>query len=99
MSYPVLSARKLKRGGANLLGGRALDLKLHPLTSEEIGDKFDIHRALQFGTLPKITELVLSHAREDARQLPLRSYYTTYIKEEIQAEALTRNVGAFQLDF
>ncbi len=89
------SARKLKRGGANLLGGRALDLKLHPLTSEEIGSKFDIHQALQFGTLPKITSLVLSHAREDARHL-LRSYYTTYIKEEIQAEALTRNVGAFQ---
>lgn len=89
------SARKLKRGGANLLGGRALDLKLHPLTARELGDKFSMPQALQFGTLPKISQLVLSKDLENARRL-LQSYYTTYIKEEIQAEAITRNVGAFQ---
>lgn len=89
------SARKLRRGGANLLGGRALDLKLHPLTAEETGTGFDIRQALQFGTLPKISQLVMDHQKEEAKLL-LRSYYTTYIKEEIQAEALTRNVGAFQ---
>jgi predicted AAA+ superfamily ATPase len=89
------SARKLKRGGANLLGGRALDLKLHPLTAMEIDQLFNLDNALQYGTLPKIYslitekkwELVLGH---------LKSYVTTYIKEEIQAEAITRNVGAFQ---
>ena len=89
------SARKLRRGGANLLGGRALDLKLHPLTAEEIGERFNIHLALQYGTLPKLTQLVLEGHKAEAKEL-LRSYYTTYIKEEIQAEALTRNVGAFQ---
>lgn len=89
------SARKLKRGGANLLGGRALDLKLHPLSAQELGDKFNMAQALQFGTLPKISQLILSKDLENARRM-LQSYYTTYIKEEIQAEALTRNVGAFQ---
>ena len=89
------SARKLRRGGANLLGGRALDLKLHPLTTEEIGGRFNMNLALQYGTLPKLTQLLLENQKNEAKEL-LRSYYTTYIKEEIQAEALTRNVGAFQ---
>ncbi|MBI4358746.1 MAG: ATP-binding protein [Candidatus Omnitrophica bacterium] len=89
------SARKLRRGGANLLGGRAHDLKLHPLTVREIGPQFDLLLALQYGTLPKFAELALAKNMEEVRGL-LRSYYTTYIKEEIQAEALTRNVGAFQ---
>jgi len=89
------SARKLRRGGANLLGGRAADLRLHPLTVEEVGPKFDLSAALQFGTLPKAAELVLAGDLDEARRF-LRSYGTIYIKEEIQAEALTRNVGAFQ---
>src|ERR1039458_5891433 len=46
------SARKLKRGGANLLGGRAKDLKLHPLTQGEMKDHSDIQEACHFGTLP-----------------------------------------------
>jgi len=89
------SARKLRRGNANLLGGRALDLKLHPLTWKEIGSRFDLSRALQFGTLPRITTLV-EEGHEDLARGMLASYVTTYIKEEIQAEALTRNLGAFQ---
>lgn len=89
------SARKLRRGGANLLGGRALDLRLHSLTAEEIGKPFNVHEALQFGTLPRIAQFVLEKRKDEARAL-LRSYYTTYIQQEIQAEALTRNVGAFQ---
>lgn len=88
------SARKLKRGGANLLGGRALDMRLHPLTSTELGKDFSIRHALEFGTLPKICELLKNKQPELVRQ-HLKSYITTYIKEEIQAEALTRNVGAF----
>lgn len=89
------SARKLKQGGANLLGGRALDLKLHPLTSKEIGSEFDIKKALYYGTLPKIYSSLLENSLPEALGL-LRSYVTTYIKEEIQAEALTRNIGSFQ---
>jgi predicted AAA+ superfamily ATPase len=89
------SARKLRRGGANLLGGRALDLKLHPLTWNEIGDRFTLAQALQYGTLPKITTIVQNGQEELARAM-LSSYVTTYVKEEIQAEAITRNVGAFQ---
>lgn len=89
------SARKLRRGGANLLGGRAKDLKLHPLAKEEMMGHFDIKEACQFGTLPKVAQCLVDHDKDEARSL-LRSYATTYVKEEIQAEALTRNVGAFQ---
>lgn len=81
----VSSARKIKRGGANLLGGRALDLKLHPLSAQELGDKFNLAQTLQFGTLPKISQRILSKDLENARRM-LQSYYTTYIKEEIQFE-------------
>ena len=88
------SARKLKRGGANLLGGRAKDLRLHPLTRAELGSLFDVAQACHYGTLPKTAEYLLEGDAEEARSL-LRSYTTTYIKEEIQAEALTRHVGAF----
>ncbi len=89
------SARKLKRGGANLLGGRSLDLKLHPLTHEELENHFSIDRALLYGTLPKIAALLVDQDVSLAKK-HLRSYVTTYIKEEVQAEALTRNLGAFQ---
>ncbi len=89
------SARRLRRGGANLLGGRAKDLKLHPLTCDEIGGRFDIGLACHYGTLPKTVQYLLDGDIEEARSL-LRSYITTYVKEEIQAEALTRHVGAFQ---
>lgn len=89
------SARKLKQGGANLLGGRALDLKLHPLTFTEIGKFFNLNHALQYGTIPKICSLVVEE-KWDLVIGHLRSYITTYIKEEIQAEAITRNLGAFQ---
>jgi len=89
------SARKLKRGGANLLGGRALDLKLHPLTYDELRDHFSIDMAIQFGTIPRIYNLIVEK-KFDLVKSHLKSYFTTYIKEEIQAEALTRNIGAFQ---
>ena len=88
------SARKLKRGRANLLGGRALDYKLYPLTMKEMGADFDLEKVLQMGSLPKIvTESQLNWARTYDY---LDSYVTTYIKEEIQAEALVRNLGSFQ---
>jgi uncharacterized protein len=89
------SARKLKRGAANMLGGRALDLKMHPLSHEELGDDFSVERAIHYGTLPRISQLCCSGSELEARKI-LQSYYTTYIKEEVQAEALVRNLGAFQ---
>lgn len=89
------SARKLRRGTANLLGGRALDLRLHPLTAREMGDAFRIEHALRYGTLPLVASLVAA-GREPLAAEHLRSYVTTYVREEVQAEALTRNVGNFQ---
>lgn len=89
------SARKLRRGSANLLGGRALDLRLYPLTSVEVGKGFDISMALSYGTLPRVVTTFLEGKVDDVRR-QLKAYCTIYIKEEVQAEALTRNVSAFQ---
>ncbi len=89
------SARKLRRGGANFLGGRALELHLHAFSSEELGSHFDLNAALNLGTLPLIASLWVER-RSDAARAHLKSYLTTYIREEIQAEALTRNVDAFR---
>lgn len=84
------SARKLRRGGANLLGGRALLRYLHPFTVKELGLDFDLERALRFGTLPPLQGLDISEARDI-----LRSYVEIYLREEIQAEGLVRNLGGF----
>ncbi|MBU1922627.1 ATP-binding protein, partial [Patescibacteria group bacterium] len=89
------SARKLKRGSANLLGGRALDLRLYPLTNIEVGKRFDIDMALSYGALPRVVTTFLEGKVDDVRR-QLKAYCTIYIKEEVQAEALTRNVSAFQ---
>ena len=89
------SARKLKRGGANLLGGRAIHLQLHPLAVKELGRDFDIYTVLRFGSLPLVSSLLAKGHRKTALQ-HLKSYITTYIKEEIQAEALVRKLDSFQ---
>ena len=81
------SARKLKRGSGNLLGGRALRYELFPLVSQEI-PQFDLMRALNHGCLPR-------HYQSDHPELLGRSYVGDYLKEEIAAEALTRNIPAF----
>ena len=82
------SARKLKREGTNLLAGRALTKHMYPLTSRELGSDFDLTRALTLGTLPEIWD-------EHLGKEYLESYVTTYLKEEIQQEGLSRNLGAF----
>ena len=82
------SARKLKRGGGNLLGGRAVRLELHPLTWREI-DHFSLDRALNHGLLPRHYET------DDPRPL-LQAYVGDYLREEIQAEALVRQLPSFQ---
>lgn len=82
------SARKLVRGGGNLLGGRALRLELLPLTSQEIPD-FSLERALNHGLLPP-------HYLSDDARLLLASYVGDYLREEVFAESLVRNLPAFQ---
>jgi uncharacterized protein len=82
------SARKLKRGGANLLAGRAVVTEMFPLTSAELGRNFDLSTMLLYGSLP------LSVEGTD-REGYLTTYTATYLNEEIRMEALTRNVGAF----
>jgi len=84
------SARKLRRGGANLLAGRAYTYHLFPLTFNEIGADFDLERALKIGTLPVLWE----SNKEDSHEF-LKAYTETYLKEEIAAEGLVRNIGPF----
>ena len=85
------SARKLRRGHANLLPGRIHVHQMHPLLACELGADFDLDRALAHGTLPGV------YSEEDSalRAADLRSYADTYLREEIQAEALVRNLGGF----
>ena len=88
------SARKLKRSGANLLGGRAIEKHLYTLSHVEIGNSFLLDQALQFGTLPKISLLLRDNVIEEVKDI-LESYCSLYIKDEVQAEALTRNISSF----
>jgi uncharacterized protein len=85
------SARKLRRGQANLLPGRVLVYPLHPLLMAELGEDFDLDRVLAHGTLPG----VYAESDPELRALLLRSYADTYLREEIQAEALVRDIGGF----
>ena len=81
------SARKLKRGGANLLAGRAWEARLFPFTSHELGE-LDLNRYLTRGGLPAVW--FSEEPWED-----LRAYVGTYLKEEIMAEALVRRIDTF----
>jgi predicted AAA+ superfamily ATPase len=85
------SARKLKRAHANLLAGRAWTYHLFPLTHRELGEKFSLEKALNLGTLPSV---YLAENARDA-QNTLRAYVETYLKEEVEAEAITRSLGSF----
>lgn len=82
------SARSLKRKGVNLLAGRALHYTMHPLTIQELGQDFNLEKALSFGLLPSVFAL------EEASKY-LSTYIKTYITEEILQEGLTRNIGQF----
>jgi predicted AAA+ superfamily ATPase len=85
------SARKLKRSGVNMLAGRAMLRHLFPLTSEETGFALPFAQILSYGCLPMSVTAGSDADREDF----LRSYVTTYLKEEIKAEGLVRQVGSF----
>lgn len=82
------SARKLRRGGVNLLAGRALNLSLHPFMAAELGDSFDLEAALRVGMVPVVLG---SPSPIDT----IRAYNALYIREEVQAEGLVRNIGQF----
>jgi predicted AAA+ superfamily ATPase len=82
------SARKVRRGHANLLGGRALRYELLGLTAPELGDDFSINKLLNAGPLPR-------HYLSSNPDALLRSYVDTYLKEEILEEGLTRNLPVF----
>jgi predicted AAA+ superfamily ATPase len=82
------SARKLRRTGVNLLGGRARTKYLHPFSANELGNRFDLNRALSKGLIPSI------YLSDDPRA-DLEAYTGTYLKEEIMAEGTVRNLPAF----
>ncbi len=82
------SARKLRRGHANLLGGRAIRYELSGLVSAELGERFELDRAINQGWLPR------HYLADDHRSL-VRSYVNDYLKEEIAAEGLVRSLPDF----
>lgn len=82
------SARKLKRAGVNLLAGRALNRSMHPFVPEELGAQFNLEESLRWGLLPIIWD-------SSAKGETLTAYAQLYLKEEIQAEALVRNLPGF----
>ncbi len=82
------SARKLRRAGVNLLGGRAAQKFLHPFLPEELGDDFSMEAVLRNGSIP------LVWTSDDPKER-LLAYLQLYLKEEIQAEAIVRNLPGF----
>lgn len=82
------SARKLRRGGVNLLGGRARTRHLHPLTYRELKGGFDLNRVIESGLLPSIYF-------SDNPGADLKAYAGAYLQQEIVAEGAARNIPAF----
>jgi predicted AAA+ superfamily ATPase len=82
------SARKVRRGHANLLGGRALRYELFGFVSAELGSQFDLVRIVNQGYLPR-------HYLSSSYEHRVRSYVNDYLKEEIAAEALVKNLPTF----
>ncbi len=83
------SARKLRRHDVNLLAGRAIERRMLPFSSAELGKGFDLPRALAFGLLPPVVQ------RADYAIDILTAYVGTYLQQEIQQEALVEDVGSF----
>lgn len=86
------SARKLKRGAGNLLGGRAFAFHMYPFTSMEAPNSSNLTEMLQWGTLPKIYDFVDPIEKKRFH----RSYCQTYLQEEIQLEQIVRNISSFR---
>jgi len=86
------SARKLKRGGSNLLAGRAFMFYLYPFTSIELKERFNLKKSLQWGMLPQIFRFKSNQDRKEY----LKSYTLTYLREEIQMEQIVRKLTPFR---
>ncbi len=86
------SARKLKRGAANLLAGRAHVQFMFPLTHLELSEQFDLVDVLQFGSLPEM----LQYTSREEKRAYLKSYSQTYLQEEIRLEQVVRNLNPFR---
>lgn len=82
------SSRSLRKKGVNLLAGRALIYHMHPLIAQEMGETFDLIKALSYGLLPAILS-------EPNPVLYLKAYVTAYLREEVLQEGLTRNLSTF----
>ncbi len=82
------SARKLRRGGVNLLAGRALLTHFHPFMAAELGSDFCLDKALKHGLIPLVTTAA-------APEKTLATYISLYLKEEVKEEGLVRDIGAF----
>ena len=87
------SARKLKRGAANLLAGRAISYRMHPFLYSELGDAFRLDDYLHWGGLPMIYGIESPSDRKNY----LASYVDTYLREEIQVEQLVRKIEPFRM--
>jgi len=87
------SVRKLRRGGVNLLAGRAIERKLFPFSALELGKDFSLQKALEFGLLPSIWDQNWSDQEVTDY---LYSYVNTYLKEEIASEQLVRKLTPFR---
>ena len=86
------SARKLKRGGANLLAGRAFVYHLYPFCFLEQADSFNLEEVLQFGQLPRVLQFTTSGSKVRF----LQTYVNTYLKEEVAAEQLVKQLAPFR---
>lgn len=82
------SARNLRKQGVNLLAGRALNYRMHPLTIQELKEQFNLERSLKYGHLPAVFS-------ESDPKAYLDAYVNTYLREEVLQEGLTRNISAF----
>ena len=82
------SARKLRKGDVNLLGGRAIQVNFHPYVASELGNTFSLERALDNVLVPVVVE-------SETPEQTLRSYASLYIQQEVFAESLVRNIEQF----
>ncbi len=82
------SARKFRRSVGDLLGGRALMRHMYPFLASELKEEFSLEKALQFGLVPMVWQ-------SEEPEEKLRAYVSTYLKEEVQAEGLVRQIGDF----
>ena len=82
------SARTLRRGGVNLLAGRAIMQTMHPFMAGELGSRFDLRTALTLGTVATVLS-------SDDPASALAAYATLYVEQEVRAEGLARDMGSF----